>query len=286
MSISFCHIVPSKYLDIFATGRKAHLVLAHLVEEDEHYRNWYRNEKKRTGCTLILDNSCFEMYKRGLPMYDSDKLIEMAARVDADYVVMSDYPGEPAKKTEEKAEDMQSFLRVAKRGRFFCPQSMIGNVEELVDSYMWAVENPNINYIGFSILNIPNAYGVEKDNKLQRFLSRWRFCELLKAKGFFTRAKVNEKKLHLLGMLDGPNEIWLLKDFLHYFDTWDSSAAVWAGIHGIEFDSSPTGLINGKFELEVDFAYNDATIEELGVAMRNVKYIDNLLERALNVNRV
>jgi len=117
-------------------------------------------------------------------------------------------------------------------------------------------------------------------------LSRWRFCELLKTKGFFTRAKVNEKKLHLLGMLDGPNEIWLLKDFLHYFDTWDSSAAVWTGIHGIEFDSSPTGLINGKFELEVDFQYDNATIEELGVAMRNAKYIDNLLERALNVGRV
>lgn len=283
MSLNFCHIVPSKYLDIFATGRKTHLVLAHLVEEDAHYRNWYCNEKKRTNCTIILDNSAFEMYKRNLPMYNSDKLVEMAARVDADYVVMSDYPGEPAKKTEDKAEDMQSYLRVAKRKRFFCPQSMIGNVEELINSYMWAVENPNIDYIGLSILNIPNAYGVEKDNKLQRFLSRWRFCELLLARGFFQRAVDNKKKLHLLGMLDGPNEIWILKNFLRYFNTWDSSAAVWTGIHGIEFDYSPTGLVNGKFEKEVDFAYEDATIEELGVAMRNVKYIDNLLEKALNV---
>ena len=284
--MNFCHISPTKYLDVIATGRKAHLVLAHLVEEDPKYAAWYREEKKRFGCRIILDNSAFEMYKRGLPMYDSDKLVEMAARVNADYVVMSDYPGEPAKKTEEKAEDMQNYLRVAKRGRFFCPQSMIGNLEELVNSYMWAVDNPNIDYIGFSILNIPNAYGVEKDNKLQRFLSRWRFCEVLKSRGFFNRSRTNGKKLHLLGMLDGPNEIWLLKDYLHYFDTWDSSAAVWAGIHGIEFDSSPTGLINGKFELEVDFAYDDATIEELGVAMRNVKYIDNLLEVALNGNRM
>jgi hypothetical protein len=283
MSLNFCHIVPSKYLDIFATGRKTHLVLAHLVEEDAQYRNWYCNEKKRTNCTIILDNSAFEMYKRNLPMYNSDKLVEMAARIDADYVVMSDYPGEPAKKTEDKAEDMQSYLRVAKRKRFFCPQSMIGNVEELINSYMWAVENPNIDYIGLSILNLPNAYGVEKDNKLQRFLSRWRFCELLLARGFFQRAVDNKKKLHLLGMLDGPNEIWILKNFLRYFNTWDSSAAVWTGIHGIEFDYSPTGLVNGKFEKEVDFAYEDATIEELGVAMRNVKYIDNLLEKALNV---
>lgn len=284
--MNFCHISPTKYLDIFATGRKAHLVLAHLVEEDEKYRNWYYNEKKRTNCTIILDNSAFEMYKRGLPMYDSDKLIEMAARVDANYVVMSDYPGEPAKKTQEKANEMQSMLRVSKRGRFFCPQSKIGDLDDLVESYMWAANNPDIDYIGFSILNIPNAYGVEKDNKLQRFLSRWRFCELINSRGFFVRCAENQKKLHLLGMLDGPNEIWLLKDFLKYFNTWDSSAAIWTGIHGVEFDNSPTGLCSGKFEKEVDFAHDNATIERLGVAMRNAKFIDNLLERTARGNRM
>jgi hypothetical protein len=283
--MDFCHITPTRYLDIFAAGRKAHLVLAHLVEEDEKYRDWYREEKKRSNCTIILDNSAFEMYKRGEPMYDSDKLVAMAEKVNADYVVMSDYPNNPASKTEKKAEEMAPILRANKRGRFFCPQSSIGHVHELISSYMWAVENPNIDYIGFSILNIPNAYGVEKDNKLQRFLSRWRFCEELTLCGFFSKALRNNKKLHLLGMLDGPNEIWLLKDFIKVFHTWDSSAAVWAGLHGIKFDSSPTGLINGKFEKEVDFASDDATIEEIGIAMQNCKYIDNLLENA-SVSRV
>lgn len=278
--MNFCHITPTKYLDIFATGRKAHLVLAHLVEEDDKYASWYLNEKKRTNCTIILDNSAYEMYKRNLPMYNSDKLIDMATKVDADYVVMSDYPGEPAKVTEDKAREMSNLLRVANRGRFMCPQSKIGNLEELVSSYMWAVENSDIGYIGFSILNIPNAYGVEKNNKLQRFLSRWRFCELLNSRGFFIKCESNHKKLHLLGMLDGPNEIWLLKDYLRYFDTWDSSAAIWAGINGIEFDNSPTGLSGGKFEKEVDFSHKNATIEELGVAMRNAKHIDSLLERS------
>lgn len=284
MSTSFCHIVPTKYLDIFASGRRAHLVLAHLVEEDEKYASWYREEKKRSNCIVILDNSAFEMYKRDLPMYDSDKLVAMAEKVNADYVVMSDYPGEPAKKTEAKATEMAQALRANKRGRFFCPQSPIGHTKELINSFMWAAENPDIDYIGFSILNIPNAYGVEKDNKLQRFLSRWRFCEELTLAGFFKKVLINNKKLHLLGMLDGPNEIWLLKDFLKAFHTWDSSAAVWAGLHGIEFDSSPTGLNNGKFELEVDFASDDATIEEIGIAMKNCKYIDNLLENASGRN--
>lgn len=282
--MDFCHITPTKYLDIFAMGRSSHLVLAHLVEEDEAYRNWYAAEKKRSKCKIILDNSAFEMYKRGLPMYDSDKLLKMAELVDADYVVMSDYPGEPAEKTQAKAEEMIPILKENGRGTFFCPQSEVGNVQGLIDSYLWAVQTKGIDYIGLSILNIPNAYGVEKENKMQKFLSRWRFFQELSNAGFFLNA-YNNKMLHLLGMMDGPNEIWLVKDFLKYCHTWDSSAAVWAGFHGIEFDDSPTGLKDGKFEKEVDFSHNDATVEQIGMAMRNCKYIDGLLENA-NARRV
>lgn len=278
----FCHISPTKYLDIFAAGRKAHLILAHLVEEDEEYARWYANEKKKTNSTIILDNSAFEMYKRGLPMYDSDKLLTMARKVGADYVVMSDYPGEPAIKTQEKAEAMGPELKKAGFGTFFCPQSTVGNREELVESFMWATNQTFIDYIGLSILNIPNAYGVEKENKLQRFLSRWRFSNTLYSRGFFSKVKSFNKKLHLLGMLDGPNEIWIMKDFLSYFNTWDSSAAVWAGLNGIKFDDSPTGLINGKYEEEVDFNHSLAKINDVGLAMQNLKYIDNIIEKALN----
>lgn len=279
--MEFCHISPTKYLDIFAAGRRSHLLLAHLVEEDEQYTKWYANEKTKTNCTIILDNSAFEMYKRNLPMYDSDKLLTMATKVKADYVVMSDYPGKPALKTQEKAKAMGPELKKAGFKTFFCPQSEIGNREELINSFMWAVEQPFVDYIGLSILNIPNAYGVEKDNKLQRFLSRWRFCNSLRSRGFFAKAKNNFKKLHLLGMLDGPNEIWLLKDFLINFNTWDSSAAVWSGLNKIEFDESPTGMINGKFEKEVDFGHDSATIDDVGLAMRNLKYIDNLIIKAM-----
>ena len=83
-------------------------------------------------------------------------------------------------------------------------------------------------------------------------------------------------------MLDGPNEIFILKDFMKFFHTWDSSAAVWTGLNNIAFDDSPTGLINGKFEEEVDFSHKSATIEQIGLAMKNLKYIDNLLHKAYN----
>mgnify|MGYP006254311299 FL=1 len=113
---------------------------------------------------------------------------------------------------------------------------------------------------------------------LQRFLSRWRFiCELNK-RGFF---QDNTKKLHLLGMLDGPNEIGLLKEFLSEFSSWDSSAAVWAGINGFMFDDSPTGMITGKYEREVYFDHDTADLTDIAFATKNLKYIDGMIDEVL-----
>ena len=74
-------------------------------------------------------------------------------------------------------------------------------------------------------------------------------------------------------MLDGPNEIKLMDGF--DIDTWDSSAAIWAGLHQIAFDNSPTGLIDGKFELEVDFGLTPP-IYDINTAQSNMKVIDQL----------
>lgn len=57
--IEFCHIVPKAYLPLVA-GRPRHLVLAHLIKQDEVYRNFYKNEAKN-GATIILDNSNYEL---------------------------------------------------------------------------------------------------------------------------------------------------------------------------------------------------------------------------------
>jgi hypothetical protein len=70
----------------------------------------------------------------------------------------------------------------------------------------------------------------------------------------------------------------LVKGYLPIIDTWDSSAAVWAGLNGITFDNSPTGLIHGKFELEVDFNFKSEDNTNIGRAFSNMNYIDNLIE--------
>ena len=283
----FAHITPTAYLDLFATGRPFHLTLAHLVEQDEAYRTWYSSRDTSRSIMPfinIMDNSAFEMFKQGREMYPSEKLIEMGTKIGADYIVMSDYPGEPSEKTINKAKEMAPELREAGFGTFFVPQSREGDLEDLISAFDWASTAPEVDYIGVSILAVPIAYGVEKDNKLQRFLSRWKFMQELDKRGILHKIRVNGKKIHFLGMVDGPNEITLVKNYLDMIDTWDSSAAVWAGLCGIYFDKSPSGLINGKNEIEVDFSHRGADNKQLGIATHNIRYIDSLIDYQEEIN--
>lgn len=276
----FAHITPTAYLDLFAAGRPFHLTLAHLIEQDETYANWYAERDLSRGLSPyvnIMDNSAFEMYKQGREMYPSDKLIEMGTKVGADYIVMSDYPGQPAQVTIDKAIEMAPELREAGFGTFFVPQSEEGDLEDLIRAFEWAAESEHVDYIGVSILAVPIAYSVEKDNKLQRFMSRWKFMRELDARGILHAIKGNGKKIHFLGMVDGPNECSLVEEYLWAIDSWDSSAAVWAGMCNIQFDNSPTGLIAGKNEIEVEFGYNVCKVDKLAKAMYNCRYIDDQL---------
>jgi hypothetical protein len=274
--INFCHIAPTQHLAL-TYKRPVHLVLAHLVEQDSSYVDYYLEQKVRFNCDLILDNSAFEMYKQGRPMYPSDKLIEMGKRINADYVVMTDYPAEPGEKTIEAAKKLAPEIHEAGMKTFYVPQSAIGDKQDCIKSYQWAVDNPQlVDYIGVSILTAPNVYGVEKGNKLQRFVSRLRLMYEMRDSLIFRGYKAQGQKVHFLGMMDGPNEIMYMSPFANYIDTWDSSAAIWAGLNGIAFDSSPTGLINGKFEEEVDFNFRTEDIDLLDLAAQNIEYIDRL----------
>jgi hypothetical protein len=274
--IEFCHIAPTPHLDL-VKGRKTHLVLAHLVEENQSYVDFYLREKEEFGSKIILDNSAFEFYKRGLPMYESSKLLAMATKVGADYVVMSDYPGEPGEKTIESAKKLAPEFHDAGFKTFFVPQSKIGDVKDCINTFRWASKNTHlVDYIGVSILTAPNAYGVERNNKLQRFNSRLKLMYDMKESMIFPALKDKGVKVHYLGMMDGPNEIMYAEPFGKYVDTWDSSAAVWAGLNGISFDNTPTGLVNGKFEEEVDFDFVQFDDLYIQLAKSNMEYIDKL----------
>ena len=249
-NINFCHICPVPELNI-VEKYNTHLVLAHLIEEDHSYADFYRElgENRGKDVTLIMDNSAFEKFKRKEPMFPTEQLVDLAREICADYVVMSDYHGEPGSKTIKAAEKMIPKLKKHGIGTFFCPQSEPGDIEDLMAGYAWGLSHPDIDYVAVSILNIPIAFGVESGNNLQRYTARWKWMKMLDERNLLN----TDKKIQFLGMVDGPNEIDLVKDYHSVITTWDSSAAIWAGMNGIRFDNGPTGLMHGKFEDEVDF---------------------------------
>lgn len=277
--MDFCHISPTNFLQTFCSEQQSHLLLAHLVENDTDYRQWYQNTKRHSQPPMyILDNSAFEMYKQNKPMYPSEKLIDLGRQVKADYIVMSDYPNQPWEKTRDAALTLGYEFKKAGFGTFYCPQAEIGNIQDLLRSFAFAASSDLVDYIGVSILAIPNAFGVESNNKLQRFLSRWKFMQLLEEMQILDTIARNKKKLHFLGMVDGPNEIELVAKYKDLIYTWDSSAAIWAGLNGIRFDHSPTGLINGKFEKEVIFSLDrtHVTDDKMTAVRYNINYINDL----------
>ncbi len=276
--INFCHISPTAYLNKYTKTNGAHLLLAHLVEEDPEYRDYYANLSD--GKYKIMDNSAFEMFKLGRPMYESSKLIEMGKACGAQCIVLSDYPKEHSSKTVEAAKRLIPEFKAEGFDTFFVPQSELGDMTDLVNAIEWALHNDDIDLIGMSILAAPIACSVDESTfdggkrsdayKMQRYLSRLTvFRELERRKLLNDRAK---KRFHCLGMVDGPKEINLLREYSEFIFSWDSSAAVWAGINGIEFDSSPTGLKNGKFEKEVEFHYHSEHDSKL--VYDNIHYID------------
>ena len=272
--MKFCHIAPVAHLDL-VKDRSAHLTLAHLIDEGhQDYIDFYQNEKFDIN---IMDNSAFELYKAQLPMFDPQKLVGLAQQVNATHIVLPDHPSHPSMVGIDDAKRYAPIFKEAGFGTFFVPQSDVLDLEDLITSFAWAASSPLIDYIGISILAVPNAYGCEQNNPLQRFVSRWKFMNELYDRNLLQLAAQNGKKIHMLGMVDGPNEISLLRDF--HIDTWDSSAAVWTGLNGVQIDWSPTGLVEGKFEKHVDF---EAKIEDnslIELAQTNMNKIDELVER-------
>jgi hypothetical protein len=273
--MDFCHIAPTPHLNL-VEGRATHLVLAHLVERDPDYVDFYKRQKEQYNCTIILDNSAFEMYKQRQPYYQSEKLVEIGKIIGADYIVMSDYPNQRSQKTIESAIELAPIFRSEGFGTFFVPQSRADDMGNLLDCFKWASTSDDVDYIGVSILAVPNAYNNEH-KPIIRTLTRWHFMHLLNDNSILRHIYINQKKIHFLGMLDGPNEILLMRDFAPYITSWDSSAAIWAGLHGLKFSEKLPLGIRQKFELEVDFNFRTHDDMLIQSAHENMFYIENLV---------
>ena len=293
--MEFCHIAPTNLIN-FVSDHPRHLVLAHLVESDPNYVWKYLNLKRENpDVTVLLDNSAYERHKQGKPMYPSERLIDLGKKINADYIVMSDYPGEYWAKTKDKAIVMAEAIHAAGFKTFYVPQSELGDIDGLVQSFKWAIAHPEIvDLIGVSILACPIALGLRENRydqtvngtyRMQRYLARNRVMEILEDRHVLDDIEQyrpeNARVFHFLGMTEGPNEIRLVKRYWKYIASWDSSSAVWHGVNYIHYDESPTGLRNGKFEREVDFRFNNQLMHDQVEDIKyNIQYIDNIVEQS------
>ena len=234
----FCIITPTPYLEPFASQSSMHLVLAHLVDTDEAYAEFYRgrNEFK------IMDNGAFELGES----YDPDKLIELGRKCNADAIVLPDYPFQEATKTIGAAISLAPQVRESGFKTFFCPQSRTGALEEWIDAYRWGEANELIDIIGMSILAIPNALP-----HIPKSYARVVMTQLLIERGY-----TFEKYHHYLGLNAGPALEMPPLIEMGAMDSCDSSNPVWMGVLGHRYNGNTDSFLPvSKVKMEVEFDY-------------------------------
>jgi len=238
-SPQFCIITPTAYCEQYASQSTMHLVLAHLVEQDEKYAAFYRRRME----FKIMDNGAFELGES----YAPDKLIELANKCLADAVVLPDYPFYHSSRTILESTKLIPAIKENMMSTMFVPQSQVGELEDWITAYRWASENDDVDIIGMSILGIPNALP-----HIPAAYARVVMTQILIDRGIFNFNKYH----HYLGLNSGPAlEIPpLIK--MNAMDSMDSSGPVWAGICGTMYtEMADSYQPVRKISKHVDFAY-------------------------------
>jgi len=203
-------IAPTTLLSRYATG-DYHLCLAHLVNSDKQYADFYRT-RANAGDHVILDNSVIEL---GQPMFFSD-LQRAIDKIHPVEFVLADFPREPTA-TLHWAEEYGFTLK----GLY--PEMKLMAVPQWTKQKLpseWLY-----NYNQLEELSCIDSIGIPK------FLGKHRtmVCEEL------SHMRNPKWEHHLLGTWGNPIEV---KDLAEQFD-WlrgvDSKAPVRAGLAGVAF---------------------------------------------------
>lgn len=220
--MEFCVISPTAGLERYATLSKTHLVLAHEYERDVEldsidYRKFYL-KRREAGDFIILDNGAYEA---GHPFFSRRLIQELQPQV----VVLPDFYLQPWQKTWHAAIhylDMYYTAFPANTEWLYIPQSLPGDINGFVESYIEAVQDRRITWLG-----IPRAlaYAIT-DNPLARV----EFARMVKR----DHPGIH---LHAFGMVNGDiHELPYLK--AAGVESIDSSAPVWRGWNGNQIDKT------------------------------------------------
>jgi hypothetical protein len=250
----FCTIAPTKYLDKYARYTKSpfHLLLAHLMHPgsehfDQQYLDFYKSTKQPNE-VYMMDCGAFELGQS----YEPTRLVEIGKSVNADILVLPDYPWQHWTKTRDAAVEFIPQFKESGFKTFYVPQSETGEWNDWLAGFEWALFNDDINIIGMSILahpialpDIPKCYArvVAADR-----IRQWLNADQHRVDAF------EAKHIHWLGLLSPGLEVEPLLR-MGMVNTLDSSGPVQYGHCGIHYNpfGESWSSVDKRFVPEVDF---------------------------------
>lgn len=263
--MQFCFITPKPFLERYAAKSSTHMVLAQLAAKDDEYFKFYK-ERGEAGDVIIMDNGAYE----GEQMHP-EELIEVALEMDnVEMLVIPDAPNNFAR-NEDKCGEFLDMLddRFGWDEGEAMPFNLMkvihatpGVLREFVVSYLNADLDPRISGVGFSRLT--PAYSSKShlgDDRADHF-RRVKFAQYLKRSDLWC----GRLEHHALGQVGGPSEISCLA--AEGFDSMDSSAPVWRGLHGVEYSGAEWDDIPFELNGPKQVIWNN-----IGVADQNVEEV-------------
>jgi hypothetical protein len=270
--MKICIISPTSHVQAFSTHGDADMVLTHIVlgltdvvtgtntpshDQGDHssfkdnYIEYYRH-RAQNGFFTILDNSAYEIGRLEAQSASGQglgpELVLQAARIIKPSIVICQDILCDSEATTEATRDFIEFVK--KSGEFgnFKLMAVPQGKDEAswLRSYKTLSEMPEIDMLGFSKISIPISFGGNQATPGCVTDARLKCTSIVEQEFRY------KKDVHLLG---GDNHLGRELSKQKYYD-WifsnDSSAAVWYGMHGKEFDSLGTTpeIITTKPDLE------------------------------------
>lgn len=238
--IQYGAIVPVDYLPL-VQGRPFHLVLAHMIKQNEQYREFYKSEAQNDA-TIVIDNSSYEL---GDAWATPEELIEIYKSLESpDVYLMCPEVAFNAEKTSRAVEEFAS--TVPSNVRLF--GTVHGMAYDEVAACYKRVEAA-VDYVGFSYRIWCSDLYVPYSNKTtEKSLIRLSLLRKLAEDGIINK----DLPHHLLGITD-PLEI--VSQVLHpWIKSCDSSTAYVHAKNDILF--SERGF-EGKERLVEKINFND-----------------------------
>lgn len=252
----FSFISPTQFIKEFQSQGDFILALSHLIDDNEE--NEYEKAIKKTNLPILLDNGAFEKgYPEGI-----DSLIRKSKRINAAKFFAPDHLYN-SKATKNSVKITLDILKTLKVRDSFQLGAVVqaDNPKDWIDQYIDFTNNPEIDFIGLSILSIPKSW--------KKSISESRiecFKELIKL-------NITHKPCHMLGLGENYEDIKFAIKNCPWIKSNDSSSCFMTGLHNVKYNDDLT-IPGGKIEEKMNFSLEKITEKQ----KENIQYNINLVK--------